>query len=104
MNNNEWKMPKVKLSDSHREDYLQLCKFKGETPSDCEGYGRDNDGSWLIIPIRSSDTFDPHDFRIIVSCRNERAKRGNKHNCDDPEGFAIAKAIVKAINSLPEAK
>lgn len=60
-----------------------------------EGYPRENDGSWIIL--------DADGVGVITVKPQVRMKRGQGYNSPDPEGMAIARRIVNAINEYGEA-
>ena len=81
---------KLPLSFERNEGYEEQMKILKRPYGEHEGYPRENDGSWIIR--------DAHGDGIITVRFQGQAKRGQTWNAPDPEGMAIARLIVAAVN------
>lgn len=82
----------MKLKFERNPDYEENARILKKTLADHEGYPRENDGSWII---QDADT----GLGIITVRFQGKAKRGQAWNAPDPEGMAIARLIVEAVNT-----
>lgn len=82
----------AKFKFERMNGYEERAKLLGEKIEEHTGYFRHNDGSWVICDSEGTGT-------ITVRFMGE-AKRGQGYNAPDPEGQALARKIVLAVNNF----
>lgn len=83
---------KIKIGDFGRATSVKLAELKGVPVEDHEGYSRTNDGEWCVV-------YDDEEGGVFCTVNfHGTAKKKERWNAPDPEGFAIAQKIVQLWN------
>ena len=83
---------KLPLRFERNKGFVELMKILKRAYGEHDGYPRENDGTWIIL--------DAEGVGVIRVAFQGTAKRGQGWNAPDPEGMAMARMIVDAVNAL----
>lgn len=83
-------MPKLPLRFEPQVCHREMAHLQHRELEAHEGFFRENDGSWIIV--------DSEGERFCSVHFHGKANRGAAWNAPDPEGQAICRLIVEAVN------